>query len=94
MMTIASANNENWRTEKDALGEVRVPAEHLWGAQTERSRLNFVIGVERHRWGRSICTCGWALLVSSRLWVVCCGLGEEFQRHGAIGANIGNLQRR
>ena len=54
MMTSASANNENWRVEKDALGEVRVPAEHLWGAQTERSRLNFVIGVERHRWGRPV----------------------------------------
>ena len=54
MMTGASANNEKWRIEKDALGEVRVPAEHLWGAQTERSRLNFVIGVERHRWGRPV----------------------------------------
>jgi fumarate hydratase, class II len=54
MMTIASANNGNWRTEKDALGEVRVPAEHLWGAQTERLRLNFIIGVERHRWGRPV----------------------------------------
>src|SRR3984885_15135889 len=45
IMTGASANNENWRTQKKALGEVQVPAEHLWGAQTERSRLNFVIGV-------------------------------------------------
>src|SRR5271167_1675460 len=53
-MTGASANNENWRTEKDALGEVRVPAEHLWGAQTERSRQNFTIGVDRHRWGRPV----------------------------------------
>ncbi len=53
-MTSASAKNENWRIEKDALGDVKVPAEHLWGAQTERSRLNFVIGVERHRWGRPV----------------------------------------
>ena len=53
-MTGASANNESWRIEKDALGEVQVPAEHLWGAQTERSRLNFVIGIERHRWGRPV----------------------------------------
>jgi fumarate hydratase, class II len=53
-MTGGSAKNENWRIEKDALGEVRVPGEHLWGAQTERSRLNFVIGVERHRWGRPV----------------------------------------
>ena len=53
-MTVGPPNNANWRIEKDALGEVRVPAEHLWGAQTERSRLNFVIGVERHRWGRPV----------------------------------------
>jgi fumarate hydratase, class II len=53
-MTSASVKHDNWRIEKDALGEVKVPAEHLWGAQTERSRLNFVIGVERHRWGRPV----------------------------------------
>ena len=53
-MTSASVRHENWRIERDALGEVRVPAEHLWGAQTERSRLNFIIGVERHRWGRPV----------------------------------------
>ncbi|MCH8514251.1 MAG: class II fumarate hydratase, partial [Kiritimatiellae bacterium] len=32
------------RTEKDSLGEVQVPADALWGAQTERSRNNFAIG--------------------------------------------------
>jgi fumarate hydratase class II len=46
--------SDNFRIEKDALGDVRVPAEHLWGAQTERSRQNFTIGVERHRWGRPV----------------------------------------
>ena len=34
-----------YRIEKDTMGEVRVPAEKLWGAQTERSRNNFKIGV-------------------------------------------------
>ncbi|MGH7101295.1 MAG: class II fumarate hydratase [Acetobacteraceae bacterium] len=43
-----------WRTEEDALGEVRVPASRLWGAQTERSRENFQIGVERFRWPRAV----------------------------------------
>ncbi|HBA99872.1 MAG: fumarate hydratase, class II [Bacteroidetes bacterium GWD2_45_23] len=33
-----------YRTEKDTLGEVKVPADKLWGAQTERSRNNFKIG--------------------------------------------------
>ena len=33
------------RIEKDTLGEVKVPANAYWGPQTERSRLNFKIGV-------------------------------------------------
>ncbi|HYI83726.1 MAG TPA: class II fumarate hydratase [Acetobacteraceae bacterium] len=42
------------RTEKDAIGPVEVPAERLWGAQTERSRENFPIGVDRYRWNRPV----------------------------------------
>ena len=42
------------RVEEDALGHVEVPAEHLWGAQTERSRRNFPIGGERYRWDRPV----------------------------------------
>ncbi|EHP41712.1 fumarate hydratase [Cupriavidus basilensis OR16] len=34
------------RIETDSLGDVPVPARHLWGAQTERSRQNFRIGSE------------------------------------------------
>lgn len=34
----------NYRIEKDILGEVNVPAEKYWGAQTQRSLLNFPIG--------------------------------------------------
>ena len=34
----------NYRTEKDTMGDVKVPAEKYWGAQTERSRNNFKIG--------------------------------------------------
>ena len=34
----------NYRIEKDTLGEVKVPADKLWGAQTERSLNNFKIG--------------------------------------------------
>ena len=33
-----------YRIEKDTLGEVQVPADKYWGAQTERSRNNFKIG--------------------------------------------------
>ncbi|MEH6407814.1 MAG: class II fumarate hydratase [Leeuwenhoekiella sp.] len=35
-----------YRIEKDTMGEVQVPADKLWGAQTERSRNNFKIGKE------------------------------------------------
>ncbi|MDR9442324.1 MAG: class II fumarate hydratase [Schleiferiaceae bacterium] len=35
---------KSFRTEKDTLGEVKVPADKFWGAQTERSRNNFKIG--------------------------------------------------
>jgi fumarate hydratase, class II len=35
-----------FRIEKDTLGEVRVGADKYWGAQTERSRMNFKIGPE------------------------------------------------
>ncbi len=34
----------SYRIEKDTMGEVKVPAEKYWGAQTERSRNNFKIG--------------------------------------------------
>ena len=34
----------SFRIEKDTMGEVQVPAEKYWGAQTERSRNNFKIG--------------------------------------------------
>ncbi|RIH63575.1 class II fumarate hydratase [Mariniphaga sediminis] len=33
-----------YRLEKDTMGEVKVPADKYWGAQTERSRNNFKIG--------------------------------------------------
>lgn len=36
----------NYRIEKDTMGEVQVPADRYWGAQTERSRNNFKIGPE------------------------------------------------
>lgn len=43
-----------FRIEEDALGNVQVPANRLWGAQTQRSHVNFPIGVERFRWGRPV----------------------------------------
>jgi fumarate hydratase class II len=39
-------NYMNFRVEHDTMGEVKVPADKYWGAQTERSRNNFKIGPE------------------------------------------------
>jgi len=36
-----------YRTERDTMGEMRVPADKLWGAQTQRSLENFPIGTEK-----------------------------------------------
>jgi len=38
---------EKYRIEKDTLGEVRVPKDKYWGAQTQRSKENFKIGEEK-----------------------------------------------
>ncbi len=40
-----SADGE-WRVEHDSMGEMRVPVDALWGAQTQRSHENFPIGTE------------------------------------------------
>ena len=37
-------SNGDIRIEKDSLGEVKVPADRLWGAQTQRSLEHFSIG--------------------------------------------------
>ncbi len=50
MSTVISSKNTTntmeYRIEKDTMGEVKVPADKYWGAQTERSRNNFKIGPE------------------------------------------------
>ncbi|HIU46133.1 MAG TPA: class II fumarate hydratase [Candidatus Fimadaptatus faecigallinarum] len=35
-----------YRVERDSMGEMKVPADRYWGAQTQRSKQNFVIGGE------------------------------------------------
>src|SRR5690348_16168426 len=35
------------RLETDSMGEIAVPAEHYWGAQTQRSLQHFAIGGDR-----------------------------------------------
>ena len=42
------------RREHDSLGEIDVPADRLWGAQTQRSIENFPIGRPRFVWSRAV----------------------------------------
>src|ERR1700722_17055402 len=43
-MIESAAKNAKTRTETDSFGPIDVPAEHYWGAQTQRSLQNFRIG--------------------------------------------------
>ena len=43
-----------YRIEHDSMGEVKVPADRLWAAQTERSHENFRIGVDIETMPREI----------------------------------------
>lgn len=45
-MIAEKSDTMDYRIEKDTMGEVKVPADKYWGAQTERSRNNFKIGPE------------------------------------------------
>ncbi len=42
------------RVETDSMGPIEVPADHYWGAQTQRSIQNFPIGTDRFKWQASI----------------------------------------
>ena len=48
LMRNMSTNSGQFREEKDTMGVVRVPAERLFGAQTQRSRDNFKIGANQN----------------------------------------------
>jgi len=43
-------NAAGTRSESDSMGSIDVPADHYWGAQTQRSIENFPIGIARFRW--------------------------------------------
>ncbi|KAJ1981025.1 hypothetical protein H4R34_002240 [Dimargaris verticillata] len=44
-----AASTEKYRIEHDSFGELKVPADRYWGAQTQRSLQNFDIGGENER---------------------------------------------
>lgn len=46
-MHVRGGTGMDYRIEKDTLGEIKVPADKFWGAQTQRSKENFKIGTEK-----------------------------------------------
>ncbi|KAG7099338.1 hypothetical protein E1B28_001195 [Marasmius oreades] len=44
LFSTTMAQSQRYRTEKDTFGELQVPADRYWGAQTQRSLQNFDIG--------------------------------------------------
>lgn len=40
-------NRVAYRVEHDTMGEVKVPSDKYWGAQTQRSFENFKIGIQK-----------------------------------------------
>ena len=46
-MAKARKRSDKTRQESDAFGPLEIPADSLWGAQTQRSLHNFRIGIER-----------------------------------------------
>ena len=47
MAKAAKTTRPATRIETDSFGPIEVPADRYWGAQTERSRQNFRIGIDR-----------------------------------------------
>ncbi|MFD1518945.1 class II fumarate hydratase [Pseudonocardia yunnanensis] len=46
-MPIGTGRRSGTRVESDSMGKIEVPAEHYWGAQTQRSLIHFSIGDDR-----------------------------------------------
>lgn len=54
MNPVPARDGAGMRIEHDSLGPVEVPADRLWGAQTQRSLHNLCFGGDRYRWRRSV----------------------------------------
>ncbi|CCK70534.1 fumarase FUM1 KNAG_0E02750 [Huiozyma naganishii CBS 8797] len=48
-MSASAITNQEFRVETDSFGEINVPADRYWGAQTQRSFQNFKIGGDREK---------------------------------------------
>src|SRR5690625_6399232 len=76
-----------YRIEKDTMGEVKVPADKLWGAQTERSRTNFKIGSSASLPIEVVY--GFAYLKKAAAYTNC-ELGDLAEEKGDLMAQVGD----
>jgi fumarate hydratase class II len=83
------------RIEKDSLGEVEVPAEAYYGAQTERARRNFPVSVLRipRRFIRAWASSRARRRRSTRSWGSCLGSSGRAIRRAAEEAGGFNVER-
>ena len=77
------------RIEHDTMGEIAVPAEHYWGAQTQRSIQNFPIGGERQP--REIITAFAYLKEACARGAAICDVYAKWKRMNALGINTTRL---
>src|SRR5215469_1923812 len=77
-----SPEAQQFRIEHDSIGEVRVPAEALWGAQTERARANRMSG---ERMPREV------IMALARIKSAAAAVNAEL---GVIGADMADAIRR
>ena len=82
-----------FRIEKDTMGDVKVPANKLWGAQTERSRNNFKIGAAASMPLEVVY--GFAYLKKAAAFTFnCSSLRRNFRRQTRRPISISNLANR
>jgi len=74
--------DDDFRTETDALGEMKVPSDRLWGCQTQRSLQNFDINQPRDRMPPSVIK-AYGILKGAAAAVNV--------KHGALDAKLGGV---
>ena len=75
-------SDKAFRIEHDSMGELEVPADALWGAQTQRSLMNFPIGWEKQ-----------PVAIVRALGVVKQACAEANKKAGALDAKLADATR-
>ena len=88
--------SNDFRTEHDSMGEVQVPADALWRAQTQRAVENFPISgapIDRALIGALASIKGAAAAVNAELGVLDADVGDRDPRRGRRGRRAATTTR-